>query len=330
MRILLLCEGDAETNDSWSGVSRSLVQHLRQEGHTVITADVDLYGPTRWITAARTLAPQRRRWWVRYHLHRSAFRARSRRAANHLERYRDEIDVILQVGATFEIDPGPLPLVLYCDSNIELSRAASSTGYSEASVLTGLETEEIRSREARVYERADLIFTMSEMLRRSFIEHFEIPAERLVTVHCGPNVDVPEESPPEATAEPLNPTVLFVGRDFGRKGGDLLLRSFREVRASIPRARLMMIGNEKPASHEPWVTYIGYQDPDTSDGSAAIREAYWQASIFCLPTRFEPFGTVFVEAMLYGLPCVGPDAWAVPEIIEHDETGLLVEPEDPN
>ena len=56
---------------------------------------------------------------------------------------------------------------------------------------------------------------------------------------------------------------------------------------------------------------------------------YRTASVFCLPTRFEPFGTSFVEAMGYALPCVGPDAWAIPEIIVHDETGFLVPPEDP-
>ena len=55
---------------------------------------------------------------------------------------------------------------------------------------------------------------------------------------------------------------------------------------------------------------------------------YRSADVFCLPTRFEPFGTSFVEAMGYGLPCVGPKAWAVPEIIEDGRTGYLVPPED--
>ena len=61
-----------------------------------------------------------------------------------------------------------------------------------------------------------------------------------------------------------------------------------------------------------------------------MSEAYSSAQVFCLPTRFEPFGVVFLEAMHYELPCVGPRAWAVPEIIEDGVTGLVVAPEDPS
>jgi glycosyltransferase involved in cell wall biosynthesis len=43
-----------------------------------------------------------------------------------------------------------------------------------------------------------------------------------------------------------------------------------------------------------------------------------------MPSIFEPFGIVFIEAMMHGLPCVGADAWAMPEIIEDGETGWLV------
>src|SRR5206468_4453861 len=44
--------------------------------------------------------------------------------------------------------------------------------------------------------------------------------------------------------------------------------------------------------------------------------------------RFEPFGVVFIEAMLHGLPCIGSDRCAIPEIIEHGETGWVVPADD--
>ncbi|HTI03926.1 MAG TPA: hypothetical protein VL549_01305, partial [Gemmatimonadales bacterium] len=62
MNILLLCEGDAESYDSWSGIAKSLVDHLRAAGHTVISGDVDLAGADRWLAAAMTFAIDRRRW----------------------------------------------------------------------------------------------------------------------------------------------------------------------------------------------------------------------------------------------------------------------------
>jgi glycosyltransferase involved in cell wall biosynthesis len=48
-----------------------------------------------------------------------------------------------------------------------------------------------------------------------------------------------------------------------------------------------------------------------------------------MTSRYEPFGNAFLEAMAYGLPCVGADRCAMPEIIDAGRTGLLVPPEDP-
>lgn len=328
MRILFLCEGDAETHDSWSGVSRSVVTHLRKHGHTVITGDVDLYGRDRMLVAARTLTLDRKRWWVRYHLSRAGFQARSARAADHIRAAGDAVDVILQVGATFELpaDTKP-PVFLYCDSNILLAKRAHPHGYSEAAVLTAIEVDEIRRREAHVYAGADFIFTMSDMLRQSFIDDFDVAPDRLLTVHCAPNVPFPR-LPEDGDENHGDPTVLFVGRDFDRKGGDVLIEAMGRVRELVPEARLKFVGCEARRSHPAWIEFAGFQSRDTKGGSEAMDRFYRTASVFCLPTRFEPFGTSFVEAMAYGLPCVGPDAWAVPEIIIEGETGRLARPAD--
>lgn len=330
MKILFLCEGDAETRDSWSGVSQSVIHHLRKAGHSVIPLDVDLHGLARWSLILRTFHWPSRRWWVRYHLHRRAFRARSKKAARAIKGFETDIDIVLQVGATFGVPVPPgVPYVLYCDSNIEFSRAGATTGFSEAAALTSAEIDDIREREAAVYHRADLIFTMSDRLRGSFMDAFGIPAERLLTIHSAPNLEVDRMllNPRRAPNGP--PTVLFVGRDFGRKGGDLLVSAVREVRSKVPDARLRIVGARPRGRWPGWIEFTGYLDRDTEAGRKAMDEAYRTSSVFCIPTRFEPFGTSFVEAMAYGLPCVGPDAWAVPEIIVHQETGLLVPPEEP-
>ena len=329
MKILLLCEGDPETRDSWSGVSQSVVRHLRAVGHEVIPGDVDLYGISRWMNALRTLSPSPRRWQMRHRLHGPSFRARSRIAERHLAAASGDVDLVLQVGATFQVaDPGSRPLVLYCDSNIELSRSGVPTGCSEAAFLRPNEIEAVRKREAAIYRRADLIFTMSDRLRDSFIQDFQLPPERLVTLHCGPNFSL-GDTPTTPPARPPHPTILFVGRDFQRKGGDLLLEAFARVRRQLPEARLLMVGPGKRPGIPEGVEVWDFQDRDTLEGRKAMDRAYRSARLFCLPTRFEPFGTSFIEAMAYQLPCVGPRAWAVPEIIRDGETGILVPPENP-
>ena len=328
MRILIVCEGDAETHDSWSGVTHSVVAHLRAAGHTVQAVDVDLYGFTRGLLVARTAATSRRRWSSRYHLGALGFRARSERFAAFIGEHGCDADVVLQIGATFEAPAGlKKPIALFCDSNIDLSRTGAS-GFSEASALRSEEIAAIHARETGVYNGASLIFTMSEMLRQSFIADFGLPPARLVTIGCGPNFD-PTTVAVSARRDVPDPTILFVGRDPVRKGADLMLDAFRMLRERIPGARLVMVGPPEATPVPEGVEVKGFLSRDTPTGLSAMNAAYASAQVFCLPTRFDAFGTSFVEAMAYGLPCVGPNAWAVPEIIEHGQTGFLVAPEDP-
>ena len=334
MRIHLLCEGNPETRDSWSGISQSVLQGLRNSGHIVTWSDVDLAGTDRWLAAAATFSPERKRWWSRYHLSAIPFRLRSARARNGIAA-QPAPDVVLQIGATFRVAESPAPVVLYCDSNILLAQQARLTGYGEAAVLTDPEIEAIASRERLVYDSAVAILTLSHLVRSSFIEDFQLSPEKVHTIHGGPNLANPLSQDGAATikANPQNgpPTILFVGRQFHRKGGDLLLRSFEKVKEVVPEARLIIIGpdeiGDSPGSRE-GVACLGFLDPDRPEDRKRLEQAYSEADVFCLPTRFEPFGIVFLEAMLYGLPCVGPDAWAVPEIIEEEKTGLLFPPDD--
>ena len=59
-----------------------------------------------------------------------------------------------------------------------------------------------------------------------------------------------------------------------------------------------------------------------------LSELYGRASIFVMPSLYESWGHVFLEAMGHGLPCIGTDAFAMREIIEDGVTGLLVERND--
>lgn len=326
MNILLLSEGDAEAWDSWSGISKSLVDHLRLAGHTVETGDVDLYGADRWLGAALTFAPDRRRWTTRFHLNAVPFRLRSRRAHRRIAAHRGPLDVILQVGATFRsVGGNGTPYFLCSDSNIRMAQHGAATGHSDAATLTRDELDRIARRERDVYRQAAGIFTLSERLRRSFIEDLDVPPNRVHAVHAGPNFDVARI--PRAKARdraPHAPTILFVGRQFHRKGGDVLVQAFRRLRETMPDARLLIAGPATAPVDEPGVTCLGDLNKNRPDGWAALVEAYGSADVFCLPTRFEPFGIAFIEAMYFGLPCVGTNAWAVPEMITDGETGFTV------
>ena len=275
-----------------------------------------------------TFSPKRRRWWVKYHLAAIPFWMRSRIATRHVEQAEGWPDVVLQFGATFLPSQDlATKFFLYCDSNIHLSVLGGSGGQSEAAQLSSPELRGVRSREASVYEKARAIFTMSRMVADTFVTGFNVEQDRVIPVHAGMNFS-PAEEPHVATHR--HPTILFVGRDFKRKGGDILLEAFRLLKTTIPDVRLIIVGpTSNPAPQLPGVDFLGFLDLATTEGKKGLRKAYEEADVFCLPTRFEPLGIVFLEAMAFGVPCVGPNAWAVPEMIEHEKTGLLVDGDDP-
>jgi glycosyltransferase involved in cell wall biosynthesis len=304
------------------------VDGLRRSGQQVTTGDVDLYGGSRLLAAAVTFVPRMRRWRKRFRLAGFPFRLRSRRAGRHITALSRRPDIILQIGATFEpLERGSVPYAVITDSNILLSRHGASTAHSEAAELSPRDLGAIAARESRVYHDACAIFTMSERTRRSFIEDFGIPSDRVRTIFAGPNFDPDAIEPPERLPG-RPPTVLFVGRDFARKGGDALLTAFRRVRQEIPNAELIIVGPDQLPSVEPGVSFLGFLDKTTPAGWRALMDTYGRADVFCLPTRFEAFGIAYVEAMCFGLPCIGTSVWAVPEIIADGVTGYVVPPND--
>jgi glycosyltransferase involved in cell wall biosynthesis/GT2 family glycosyltransferase len=133
--------------------------------------------------------------------------------------------------------------------------------------------------------------------------------------------------------------LLFVGRLETRKGADILLDALSLILPTRPQVDVLLVGeivaDTRDASlpqtfarrrgHEPWsdrITFEGYAPAPRLD------QAYADCDIFVAPSRYESFGLVFVEAMMFAKPCVGPRAGGVPEIIAEGETGLLVRPDD--
>jgi glycosyltransferase involved in cell wall biosynthesis len=102
-------------------------------------------------------------------------------------------------------------------------------------------------------------------------------------------------------------TSLFVGVDWERKGGPELLAAFERVRSSHPRATLTVVGCS-PSVYAPGCRVLG------GCPVGEVHRHYERADVFCLPTRREPFGVAFVEALHHGLPIVATRIGAVPDL----------------
>ena len=318
--IAIVAEGDANTADCWSGSARPFVEALRAAGAHVDVYDAELRGWLRLLAAARTVHPDKARWRQRFLLGDSTFRLRSRRMTRAVSSSGVAYDAVIQIGATIFVDAmvrQRASYTLYCDGNVAIARRGAP--YSGASSLSEDEFIAVKEREQRVYDAADGIWTMSGALKSSFHTDFGQPDAKVTAIYAGPN------NPPTPTPSSGGPpSILFVGKDHVRKGSDVLLAAFDRVRDVIPNAELHMVGGIPANADRPGVFAHGILSRGIPQGREAFDRLFGSATVFCLPSRHEPFGVAFLEAMFAGLPCIGTRKWAMPEIIAEGETGWLV------
>jgi glycosyltransferase involved in cell wall biosynthesis len=172
--------------------------------------------------------------------------------------------------------------------------------------------------ERSIYERADRVFCMGTHVTRSVTEHYGIDPARVLTVRAGANVEAADQ--PHGSYDGKH--VVFIGRDWERKGGPDLVRAFALVREQHPDARLTIAGCEPDVGGAPGVTVRGNLP------AAEISALYRDATVFCMPTLAEPLGIVFVEALAHAVPAVATRLGGVPDIVEDGRSGVLVEPHD--
>ena len=127
--------------------------------------------------------------------------------------------------------------------------------------------------------------------------------------------------------------VLSVARQYRRKDTPTLLRAFERVAERVPEARLRIVGDgPELRAGRALAAKLKLEDRVSFTGALRSTDAldteYRAAKVFCLPSRQEGFGIVFLEAMAYGLPIVAADAGAVPEVAPDGVTSVLVPPGD--
>ncbi len=121
------------------------------------------------------------------------------------------------------------------------------------------------------------------------------------------------------------PRALFIGGDFIRKGGDLLLDVWRD--AALGDHADLDVVTDWPLDGAALPRGVQVRRGVTAYSPAWL--ALWQsADLFVMPTRHEAFGMVYQEAAAAGVPAIATRINAIPEIVRHGATGLLVARDD--
>ena len=304
----------ADVNDqqSSSGSAYPLYRALKEKFDMVGSIDASLNSKQKRYNDVINFHFNFKRWKESRHKSIKTLNLHSKVASTCAAEYEGEYDFYFQQRALF--DPRewcdkPYSIYTDCTHYNTLRFWPEWSPFSENELAQWLE------REKKIYDGAALLFPWSEFAAKSMIDDYGQDPAKVIVVGSGINF-----SPlPAAHGAYDNKTILFIGYDFERKGGPQLLKAFELVKKTISDAQLIIAG-PKQVNHSGTdnITWLG-----TLNNRAEVSELYRKASVFVLPSQYEPWGSVYLEAMAHGLPCIALDRAAAPEIITNGIDGAL-------
>lgn len=192
--------------------------------------------------------------------------------------------------------------------------------------------------EKRIFKKCKRIIAIAKIGKEEIIKHYGVNSGRITVIYNG--VDSDEFNPgsrellPGGVREQFNLSqddfvILFVGSGWRRKGLSYLIKAVALL--DREKVKLLIVGKDgkRPYSHlvrrlglEGKVIFIG--------GTSEAANFYSSGDVFVLPTLYEPFGNVCLEALATGLPIIISKCAGAAEIITDGKNGLLLNnPMDP-
>ncbi|MEZ4867902.1 MAG: glycosyltransferase family 4 protein [Caldilineaceae bacterium] len=171
-------------------------------------------------------------------------------------------------------------------------------------------------RNVRLLRRAACVLPWSNWVRHSLITEYGVAPEKIKVIPPGVDTQWWQPRPPQAPSDKVR--ILFVGGDFQRKGGELLLQAFRALPAGS--AELVLV--TRTPVHEGDGVIVR---TDLRPNSPELLELYQSSDLFVLPTQAEAFGIAAVEAGAVGLPVIATNVGGVSDIVIDGVTGILLE-----
>ena len=189
---------------------------------------------------------------------------------------------------------------------------------------------------------AAAVVAVSDGMRADILSAYpEIQAERVRVIRNGIDTDEYRPDPETGVLERYGvdlarPYVIFVGRITRQKGVPVLLRAASGL---IPEAQLVLLAGAADTPEQlAEVTELVDGLQASRSGviwipemlpKAEVIQLLTHATVFAIPSVYEPLGIVNLEAMACGTAVVGSRTGGIPEVVADGETGLLVPPDEP-
>jgi UDP-glucose:(heptosyl)LPS alpha-1,3-glucosyltransferase len=188
--------------------------------------------------------------------------------------------------------------------------------------------------ERRIFERggARFVMTNSRLVRDQVLHHYRVSEDRVRVMYN--SVDTSRFNPAarERLGAPLrrrygigpeDRLILFAGNEFRLKGLSVLLEAVAGLDAR--KIRIIVAGSDSAAPYRSRARRLGLGDAVVFAGyQKALEGFYGAADLFVLPTRYDPFANVCLEAMACGTPVMTTRMNGVSEVIETGRDGFVL------
>jgi glycosyltransferase involved in cell wall biosynthesis len=313
LRLALVSQGSPVDPEAWSGTPYFLLRELRRrfgEISVIDTPRIDALVARATAFSALGILPSREPLmvdWFGRHLQRRLRRIRP--------------DAVVAVAAEGKVASlaTTWPMLVVSDSFF----GNMIDYYDKYAALNPRTRRNGEAQQRALLDSGAGVLLSSEWAATTAAAHYGAPRSRFRVAPFGANLDVdPGRRPPRSNAGPMR--LLFVGYDWSRKGGDLVLAILRGLRARLPDVELDIIGCRPPvAVGAPGVTCHGVLRKRVPEEAERLAAFYRGASFLLMPSRQEAFGLVLAEACAFGLPSVVADTGGVGAIVEAGVNGLM-------
>jgi glycosyltransferase involved in cell wall biosynthesis len=194
---------------------------------------------------------------------------------------------------------------------------------SPGSVREGHEVERL------AIEKSDLVLYPSEWAAGSAVRRYGADRGRILITPYGANLnDVPRADAIVSRARPERCVLLFLAREWERKGGDIVVATLDELVRRGVDAELVVCGcSPPPSARRDRMRVVPFLDKNDPTQGRELAAHLSSAAFLFVPTRADCFPIVFCEASAYGVPVVTTDVGGVSEAVHDGKNGLVLAPD---
>ena len=322
MRILLLTPGNPFDHRSWSGTLNSITTTIQKLGHEVLWHGKIPRGSLllRLKIKLYNLFTRENYRWKHSIEH-------SKRIGKIITARIENInyDLILVIAASTEsaFVNINVPIIYISDATFD-SMVNYETSFSN---ISSRSIEEGNYLEKKILQRSTYILYPSDWPINSAIKYYGVSKHKIIKAKFGPNLTkIPKLSELNGVYPKQNILkLLFIAVKWTSKGGQIAIETLKELNRCGINTELTVVGCKPQEKKCPGLKTIPFLDKSNHQDLQSLCNLYNSSHFFILPTRNEAVGIVFSESAAFGLPCIASNTGGIPDYIEDNITGRLLE-----